>query len=87
MTTTINGERQIHVRTQDRKIEIKDQDGKEIEIKVTETAGGKETTYTAKDVDDLKQKHADIVPLYEKYTKPRPGHPVPWFLCRGSRSD
>ena len=77
MTTTINGERQIHVRTQDRKIEIKDQDGKEIEIKVTETAGGKETTYTAKDVDDLKQKHADILPLYEKYTKPRNGLPGP----------
>ena len=76
MTTTINGERHIQVRTPDRKIEIKDQDGKEIEIKVTETAGGKETAYTAKDADDLKQKHADAFPLYEKYTKPRPGLPA-----------
>ena len=76
MTTTFNGERQIHVRNQDRKLEIKDRDGKEIEIKVTETAGGKETTYTAKDVGDLKQKHADILPLYEKYTQPKKGLPA-----------
>ena len=72
----VNGERQIHVKNQDRKIDIKDKDGKEIEMKVTETAGGKETTYTAKDLDDLKTKHADIAPLYEKYTQGRKGQPV-----------
>ena len=76
MTTTINGERQIRATNPKQKIEIKDRAGKEIEIKVTEVAGGKETSYTAKDVDDLKQKHADILPLYEKYTKPRAGLPA-----------
>ena len=76
MTTTINGERQIRATNPKQKIEIKDRSGKEIEIKVTEVAGGKETTYTAKDVEDLKQKHADILPLYEKYTKPRAGLPA-----------
>ncbi len=76
VTTTINGERQIQVRTVGMKIDIKDRDGKEIEMKVTETAGGKETTYTAKDADDLKQKHPAVFPLYEKYTKQRPGQPA-----------
>ena len=83
VATTFNGERQIHVRTQDRKIEIKDRDGQEIEMKVTETAGGQETTYTAKDLDELKQKHADIVPLYEKYTKPKPVPPLPGVQLPG----
>lgn len=73
--STINGERQIHVKNQDRKIDIKDKDGKEIEMKVTENAGGQETTYTAKDLDDLKTKHADVAPLYEKYTQARKGLP------------
>lgn len=76
-TSMINGERQIHVKNQDRKIDIKDKDGKEIEMKVTENAGGKETTYTAKDLDELKTKHADIAPLYEKYTQARKGVLVP----------
>jgi hypothetical protein len=76
MMSTINGERQIQVANQKQKIQIKDREGKEIEIKVTEIAGGKETTYTAKDVEELKQKHADVLPLYEKYTRPRPGLPA-----------
>ncbi len=71
----VNGQRQIHVKNQDRKIDIQDKDGKEIEMKVTENAGGKETTYTAKDLDDLKAKHADVAPLYEKYTQVRKGLP------------
>ncbi len=70
LTTTIQGERQIHVRNQERKLEIKDRDGKEIEFKITETAGNKETTYTAKDVAELKQQHPEIALLYEKYTQP-----------------
>ncbi len=70
-----NGERQIHVKNQDRTIDIKDKHSKEIEMKVTETAGGKETTYTAKDLDELKTKHADVAPLYEKYTQAPKGLP------------
>ncbi len=72
---TINGQRKITAKTPDRSIDIQDQDGKQIEITVTETAGGKPTTYTANDVDDLKQKHPDIAALYEKYTKPGLGLP------------
>ena len=72
----IDGVRQINVQNQDRKIDIKDKDGKEIEMKVTETIGGKETTYTAKDLDDLKTKHAEVSPLYEKYTQVRKGQPL-----------
>ena len=72
----VNGQRQIHFKNQDRKIDIQDKDGKEIEMKVTETAGGKETTYTAKDLDEFKTKHADVAPLYEKYTQAPKGLPV-----------
>ncbi len=74
--SVMNGQRQIHVKNQDRKIDIQDKDGKEIEMKVTETAGGKETTYTAKDLDELKTKHVDVAPLYEKYTQARKGLPM-----------
>ena len=72
---TINGQRHIEVKTPERSIDIQDQEGKQIEITVTETAGGQETQYTAQDADDLKQKHPEIAELYEKYTKPRIGLP------------
>ena len=56
------------------KIEIRDQDGEDIEVTVTETVNGQDETseYSADDLDDLKQNHPDIAELYEKYTQQNP---------------
>ena len=65
----INGDRTIEVQTGDEKIEIRDKNGKEIELKHTRPVDGKAKTdeYKAADLDDLKQKHPDAAKLYEKY--------------------
>lgn len=73
-TTVTNGQRTVTVNDNGKKIEIRDQDGEDIEVTVTETVNGQEETseYSADDLDDLKQNHPDIAELYEKYTQQNP---------------
>lgn len=70
-TTVNNGQRTVNVNDNGKEIEIRDQDGKDIEVTVTETVNGQEETseYSAEDLDDLKQNHPEIAELYEKYTR------------------
>jgi len=69
-TKIVNGRREVNVQTKDRKVHITDTNGKNIAMKVTETAGGKTTTkeYKAKDLAELKKTHPQAAKLYEKYT-------------------
>jgi len=65
----VNGKRTISVSENGKKIEIEDQNEKNIVVKITETIKGKEQTktYKAKDLKDLKKKHPKIAKLYEKH--------------------
>lgn len=75
VTTTVNnGVRTVEVNDNGKEIDIRDQDGEDIEITITETVNGEETTteYSAENLDDLKQNHPDIAELYEKYTQQNP---------------
>lgn len=65
----VNGDRTIEVQIGDEKIEIRDKNGKEIELKHTRPVDGKAKTdeYKAADLDDLKRKHPEAAKLYEKY--------------------
>ena len=65
----VNGDRTIEVKTGDEKIEIRDKNGKQIELKHTRPVDGKEKTdeYKGADLDDLKKKHPEAAKLYEKY--------------------
>ncbi len=65
----VNGNREIQVVENGRKIEISDTNGKNIKVRVTETVNGQEKTRTieAEDADDLKKKDAEAAGMYEKY--------------------
>lgn len=65
----VNGNREIQVVENGRKVEISDTGGKNIKVRITETVNGKETTRTveADDVDALKKKDAKAAELYEQY--------------------
>ncbi len=65
------GDRTIEVQSGDEKIEIRDKNGKEIELKHTRPVDGKAKTdeYKAADLDDLKKKHPEAAKLYEKYAQ------------------
>ena len=68
-TKIVDGIRTIEAQTGDEKIEIRDKNGKEIELKHTRPVDGKAKTdeYKAADLDDLKKKHPEAAKLYEKY--------------------
>jgi len=68
-TKIVNGVRTIEVQRGDEKIEIRDKNGKEIELKHTRPVDGKAKIdeYKAADLDDLKKKHPEAAKLYEKY--------------------
>lgn len=68
--SVVNGKRQIKVQNGDEKIEINDQDGKDILLKHTRPVDGKAKTdeYKAADLDDLKKKHPEAARLYEKHS-------------------
>jgi len=70
-TRNINGNKEVEVDDNGKKIRIQESPGKGIQISVTETVDGKEkvSKYEAKDVDDLKAKHPEGHALYEKYGK------------------
>lgn len=67
--SVVNGKRHIKVQSGDEKVEIDDQNGKDILLKHTRPVDGKEKTdeYKADDLDDLKKKHPEAARLYEKH--------------------
>ena len=67
---TSPGPRTIRAQRDDRKIEITDDDGRKIRVKITKTVEGKETAeaFSADDLKELKAEHPDVAKLYEKYT-------------------
>ena len=64
------GPRTIRAELDGRKIEITDDDGRNIRVKITKILDGKETTeaFSADDLKELKAEHPDVAKLYEKYT-------------------
>lgn len=66
---SVNGQRTIEVDEDGQKIEITDNDGKDIVVKETRTVDGKlkTTEATAKDVEELKKNHPEAAKTYEKY--------------------
>ncbi len=67
------GPRTIRAQLEDRKIEITDEDGRKIRVKITRIIDGKETAevFSADDLKELKAEHPDVAKLYEKYTGAR----------------
>jgi hypothetical protein len=68
-----NGRVEVNVEEDNRKVRITHTNGKEIVVRVTEppgkgAKGGKTSEYKARDLDELKKKHPEIAPLYEKYS-------------------
>jgi hypothetical protein len=69
---TVNGIREIEVRSGDKITKVKDIAGGGLEASITEIhPNGKETTrkIEAKDLDDLKKKDADAAQIYETYSR------------------
>jgi hypothetical protein len=73
-SSTVNGKRVMNIVENGQKIQINDEKGTNIIIRVTETVNGKakSTEYKAKDVAELKKKHPAGAKIYEKYTKVNP---------------
>ncbi|MFQ5733989.1 MAG: hypothetical protein ACE5KM_18785 [Planctomycetaceae bacterium] len=73
---TVNGQRQIDIQENGRKISISDNRGKEIVVKITETVNGKPQTteHKAKDLVELKKKHPKAAKVYERFAGRR-GNP------------
>ncbi|MEK6260690.1 MAG: hypothetical protein AABP62_18985 [Planctomycetota bacterium] len=67
------GPRTIRAQLDDRKIEITDDDGRKIRVKITKTIDGKEAaeSFSADNLKELKAEHPDVAKLYEKYTGPQ----------------
>jgi hypothetical protein len=65
-----NGNRETEVDDNGRKISIKDVNGSDIRMKVTETVEGKEQTkeYSAKDLEELRKTHPEAAKIYEQYS-------------------
>jgi hypothetical protein len=67
---TVNGQRTTTIREAGgRRIVLQDNNGKDIEVTITETANGKHQTtqVKAKDLAELKKKNAEAGRIYEKY--------------------
>ena len=64
------GPRTIRAQLDDRKIEITDDDGRKIRVKITKSIDGKDSAeeFSADDLKELKAEHPDVAKLYEKYT-------------------
>jgi len=69
--TEVNGIKSIEAEGNGKKVQITDDPAKGIQMEVTETKDGKETTqkYEAKDAAELKTKHPEAHKLYEEYSK------------------
>ena len=70
-----NGKKEIEVSENNRKIKITEDPAQGIEIEVTETKDGKDTTkkYSAKTEAELKKNHPEAHKLYEEHSKQQPG--------------
>ncbi len=68
------GPRTIRADFDDRKVEIVDEDGRQIRVRITKTADGKETTeeFSADDLKQLRDEHPEAARLYEKLTGTSP---------------
>lgn len=66
-----NGNREITAIENGKEVVLKDNNGKDISVTVTETINGqkKSQTYKGKDEDDLKKNHPEAHALFEKYSK------------------
>jgi hypothetical protein len=66
-----NGVKTTEVKDKDRQVKIVDDPDKGLQLEVTETKDGKETTqkYEAKNADELKTKHAEAHKIYEQYSQ------------------
>ncbi len=66
-----NGIKTTEVKDKDRQVKIVDDPDKGLQLEVTETKDGKETTkkYEAKNADDLKTKDAEAHKIYEQYSQ------------------
>ncbi|WP_166826540.1 hypothetical protein [Thalassoroseus pseudoceratinae] len=83
-TKTVNGKRSIAIQMDKKKIEIADTNGQDITITVTEPREDdngnivrKPKTYTAKDYNELRIVHPDIVELYQRFAGRPIARPVP----------
>lgn len=67
----VNGSREITAIENGKEVVIKDTNGKDISITITETVNGKKQsqTFKGKDEDDLKKNHPEAHALFEKYAK------------------
>lgn len=70
-STDAAGNKTINATEGDRKVDIDEKADGSIKMTVREKVDGKEksTEYSAKDQDELKEKHKEAYELYEKYTK------------------
>jgi hypothetical protein len=73
--SVVNGKRSLIAEADGQKVEISDggdDDKGGIKMSITKKVDGKEVkeSFTAKDADELKSKHAEAYKVYEKYTKP-----------------
>lgn len=68
---SVNGNKEIEIEENGRKVKIVDDPANGIKVEVTETKDGKETTkkYEAKNAEELKTKHPEAHKLYDEYSK------------------
>jgi hypothetical protein len=78
--SVVNGKRSLIAKADGQKVEISDggDDKGGIKMSITKKVDGKEVkeSFTAKDADELKTKHAEAYKVYEKYTKPAAKPPL-----------
>jgi hypothetical protein len=65
-----NGHRRVRVEENDRVTEIEDHHGRQIQIRITETVAGEETTreIAAEDLAQLREQNPDAAAVYERWT-------------------
>jgi hypothetical protein len=85
--SVVNGKRSLIAEADGQKVEISDGgDGDKgdggIKMSITKKVDGKDVkeSFTAKDADELKTKHAEAYKVYEKYTKPAEKPPLKAIL-------
>jgi hypothetical protein len=76
--SVVNGKRSIHARSGEETVEISDGGDDGITMTITKKVDGKEKkeSFAAKDVDELKKKHAEAFKLYERYAQDGGGRAV-----------
>lgn len=69
-TSIRNGHREIHVEENGRVTEIEDHNGRQIQLRITETVNGQKTTreVAAEDLAQLRERDPDAAAVYERWT-------------------